>query len=581
MQINRNMSAVMTNNQLLRTENKLAASMERLSSGLKINQASDNPAGIAISNKMKAQIDALDQAESNASDAISVLQIADGALNEVSSILQRMRELSVQAANGTNSYSDRQSIQSEIDELKKEVDRISSDTEYNTKALLDGSSDVRVYGEHASRYMVSDSVPAQMYYMNVTEAAQQATVELSYDVPAAEGTMTINGVAVNVSSGMTRDMYVQEIRNAAAEAGCYVEVQEPDPATGFNGSILVKSNYYGLDETIEFSMSKELAEAADLRNNADCSYVVNEASMKFTAPNPMVEGKISIAGVNVEVDANMTEDEYFEAISAAAKKAGYGVVKENGELIVRSEKAGTAEMIEFSVSDDLAENLGMIANYKGEYQVNTAGKDAVVTIPKTQNADPNGAFNAEVLKNTGFTTTTTVDVNGNRVVITDNNGFSIDFLLDEGFEAGAATEEGNFSIEVTDIGSMTIQIGGNEHQDMDVRISEVSSASLYVDAVDVSVVKGADRAMVALDGAISTLSATRSRIGAFQNRLEYAVSSLASTNENMTSAYSGLIDTDMAEEMTEYTQQNILSQAAISVLSQANELPQQVLSLLQ
>ena len=170
-----------------------------------------------------------------------------------------------------------------------------------------------------------------------------------------------------------------------------------------------------------------------------------------------------------------------------------------------------------------------------------------------------------------------MQIHGNRVLITDNNGFSIDFLLNEGF----FDTTNPFEIEVTDIGSMTIQIGGNEHQDMDVRITEVSSASLYVDTVDVSVVKGADRAMVTLDGAISTLSATRSRIGAFQNRLEYAVSSLASTNENMTSAYSGLLDTDMAEEMTEYTQQNILSQAAISVLSQANELPQQVLSLLQ
>ena len=162
MQINRNMSAVITNNQLLRTENKLAASMERLSSGLKINRASDNPAGIAISNKMKAQIDALDKAESNASDAISVLQIADGALNEIASILQRMNELSVQAANGTNAYSDRKSIQDEIDELKKEVNRISDDTEYNTKKLLDGSSDVRIYAENASRFSVTDTVSAQV-----------------------------------------------------------------------------------------------------------------------------------------------------------------------------------------------------------------------------------------------------------------------------------------------------------------------------------------------------------------------------------------------------------------------------------
>ena len=577
------MSAVITNNQLLRTENKLAASMERLSSGLKINHASDNPAGIAISNKMKAQIDALDQAESNASDAISVLQIADGALNEVSSILQRMRELSVQAANGTNSYSDRQSIQAEIDELKKEVDRISSDTEYNTKALLDGSSDVRVYGKNASRFMVSESVPAQVYSMNVTAPAEQATVELSYDVPSEDGRITINGVVVNVSAGMSQDMYVQGIRNAAAEAGCTVEVQEADPANNIEAKLLVKSSYYGYDESIEFSMSKELSEAVGLRDNEDCTYVVNEASMTFDGTVQTVAGTISIAGVKVEVEANHVLSDYYDAISAAAEKAGYAAnVDDNGNLLVKSERAGKAEIIEFSITDDLAEQLGVIAQYDGEYQVNTAGVDAVVTIPDTQDpTDPNAGFDAGVLKETGFTTTTTVDVNGNRVVITDNDGFSIDFLLDEGFSAGQPTAEGNFSIEVTDIGSMTIQIGGNEHQDMDVRLSEVSSASLYVDTVDVAVVKGADRAMVALDGAIATLSAARSRIGAFQNRLEYAVSSLASTNENMTAAYSGLLDTDMAEEMTEYTQQNILSQAAISVLSQANELPQQVLSLLQ
>ena len=143
------------------------------------------------------------------------------------------------------------------------------------------------------------------------------------------------------------------------------------------------------------------------------------------------------------------------------------------------------------------------------------------------------------------------------------------------------SEEGNFELEVTDIGSMTIQIGSNEHQTMDIRIAEVSSASLYIDNVDIAVANGADRAMVTLDEALAKLSATRSRIGAFQNRLDYASSSLSQTHENMTSAYSGLMDTDMATEMTEYTQQNILNQAAISVLAQANELPQQVLSLLQ
>ena len=145
MKINRNMSAVIANNQLLRTENKLKSTMLRLSSGYKINSAEDNPAGMAISNKMKAQIDALDKAQSNAADAKNTIEIADGALNEVSSILQRIRELSVQAANGTNADSDKQAAQDEIEKLTEEVDRISGATEYNTKVLLDGSSDSRVY----------------------------------------------------------------------------------------------------------------------------------------------------------------------------------------------------------------------------------------------------------------------------------------------------------------------------------------------------------------------------------------------------------------------------------------------------
>ena len=140
MKINRNMSAVVANRQLLRTENKLSISMGRLSSGYKINKAGDNPAGMAISSKMKAQIDGLDQAEANSDDGQSVLRIADGALNEVSNMLQRIRELSVQAANGTNSYSDRQSIQDEIDQLATEIDRVSETTKFNEIYLLKGDT---------------------------------------------------------------------------------------------------------------------------------------------------------------------------------------------------------------------------------------------------------------------------------------------------------------------------------------------------------------------------------------------------------------------------------------------------------
>lgn len=472
MHINRNMSAVITNNQLLRTENRVAVSMERLSSGFKINHASDNPAGIAISNKMKAQIDALDQAESNASDGISVLQIADGALNEVTNIIQRMRELSVQAANGTNSYNDKKAIQAEIDELQKEVDRISSDTEYNTKTLLDGSSDVRVYADSASRFYVSDSVDAKTYSLNVNATAQQGALELDYVAPGEDGLISINGVSAKITKNMTKEEYLTNIRNAADQAGCYVEVDDAQT------TLSIKTKNFGSAAEIEFSVSKELGDA------------------------------LAMPAADYDADADA-------------------------------------------------------------YILNVNGKDADVTLPT----------DTEV---SGFTSTTTVNADGNRIVITDSNGFSIDFLLDENYAPAAADAvNGNYEIEVTDIGSLTIQIGSNEHQTMEVRISEVSVKSLYIDTVDVTVTNGAEKAMVTLDDAMTKLTATRSRIGAFQNRLDHATASLAETGENVTTAYSGLMDTDMAVEMAEYTQQNVLNQASISVLAQANEMPQQVLSLLQ
>ncbi len=147
MKINNNISAVITNNQLLGTEDSLSDMMEKLSSGLKINHAKDNPSGIAIAGKMQNQIDGLDKASDNSEDAVSLIQTADGALTEVADMLQRMRELSIQAANGTNSSSEVSAIQKEIDSLTDEVDRIASTTDFNGNTLLDGSLNKRDYDE--------------------------------------------------------------------------------------------------------------------------------------------------------------------------------------------------------------------------------------------------------------------------------------------------------------------------------------------------------------------------------------------------------------------------------------------------
>jgi flagellin len=231
------------------------------------------------------------------------------------------------------------------------------------------------------------------------------------------------------------------------------------------------------------------------------------------------------------------------------------------------------------VSASLAGVLGVdqiaggAVNEQGNYEASVSGENAEVTIPTAVDADGNSV--------SGLTSSATVRADGNRITVTDFNGFSIDFLLDSNFNETADAADGNFKLEVTDIGAMTIQTGGNQYQTMNISIPEVSAETLYLDTVDVTVAGGGDRAIATLDDAMARLSEVRSRIGAFQNRLEYAQTSLAESQEDMTSAYSGLMDTDMATEMVEYTQQNVLEQAATSVLSQANDIPQMVLSMLQ
>ena len=497
MKINQNMSAVRANSQLLRTENKLAASVERLSSGYKINKPGDNPAGMAISNKMRAQIRALDQAESNVSDAVSVMQIADGALNEVSSILQRIRELSVQAANGTYCYEDKQSIQAEIDQLAEEVTRISSDTEYNKKTLLDGSSDLRTYAtpNSATRIQISNTVASGDYTFNVTESADKAKMSFETTTlfnnagelePAyEEEVISLNGISMTLTKGMTQDQFYEELRNTAEQAGATTEWDN-------NGKILLESNRYGTSAEIAISLSDKVYQAIGV-------------------------------------------------IDAADEPQDRQNAKQNPET--------------------------------NAWELTVFGENAEVSL--TDKKKPDGSYVS------GFTSSATVTTDGNRIKITDFNGFSIDFLLDENYGEVAATEEGNFKLEVTEIGTMTIQTGGNQYQTIDLSIPEVSAEALYLDTVDVTVAGGAVRALSTLDEAMERLNEVRSRIGAFQNRLEYASGSLSETQEDMTSAYSNLIDTDMATEMVEYTQQSVLEQAATSVLTQANDLPEMVLQMLQ
>lgn len=482
MKINHNMSALVANKRLLQSENSLSKSIERLSTGLRINRAADDAAGMAISSKMKTQIKGLDQASRNSSDGISVLETADGALSEVHEMLQRMRELSVQAANGTNTPDDLEAIQLEISSLREEIDRVSKDTEFNTKNLLDGTLDQRVYPDNRGikRIDISDSVIPNTYTVEITADAEHAVTEGGVPmtatdvVPAgATGKVVINGAEVEIKEGETFEQVYSKLRDTAERGE-----------------------------------------------------------------------------VNLLIVKDLTDK------TGEPENAGYvpGSVADGGNLVFVSNEYGNSAALSIKCDNpDLAAFLGIGTDTA------TVGKDVEINISAND---------------VGFGTQATILADGNFVTITDRSGFEMKFEVEPG-------TLGEINLEVADLGPMTLQIGANENQTMDVRIPEISSKTLYIDKVNVCTVTGADKAITSFDGAIAKVSETRSSIGAYQNRLEYTVDSLELTEENMTQALSRIEDVDMAEEMTEYTKDNILTQAATSVLAQANDLPQQVLQLLQ
>ena len=465
MRINTNMSALRSCYQLNRANDRLSASLERLSSGYKINSAEDSPVGAAMSQKMKTQLRGLDRAIQNASDGISVVETAEGALNEVTDMIQRMRQLAVQGANGTMSAQDRQSIMDEISQLQNEIDRISNDTEYNTRGLINGELSRRTYSNAVgirSTY-ISDAVTAGRYELTITAEAEYSKLDsvAPVDVPVTgievEGTIHVNGEGVTIDKGDTIDQVLDKI--------------------------------------------KSVADLSDISVNYD--------------------------GTNITFQSDILGSNY---------------------------------PIEIDCTKELAEKLGL------EMKMSAQGRDAVVT--------PTMAANSQLK----FPDSTTVEVDGNNITLSASGGFEMRVTIDEGALTGTNQK---VVINALDIGTMVIQMGANEGQVMDINIPEVSCAAMGIDKLNLHTEAGCDRAIGMCDDALKYISAVRSKLGAYANRMEHAVNSLNVTTENMTAALSRIEDVDMAKEMTTFTSQNVITQAANSMLAQANQMPEKVLQLLQ
>ncbi len=517
MKINQNISAVIVNDHLLRNEFKLSESVKKLSSGVKFNSSKDSPSGVAISYKMQAQIDALGRASSNTTDGTSLVQTVDGSIGEMTEVLQRMRELCVQAGNDTNTPEDRAAVQKEIEELKKEINRISTDTEYNGMKLLDGSMDRRTYVT-AEGQNGTESIFDQISNIIISDEVQAGTYRVSIDTPPTHtyclanasgsaytngvvgagqaGTVTINGVKAEIKAGMTPEEVFDTIRDAGKTACVNV-------------------------------------------------FATNAGDVQ---QNPVPADRLDAQG-------------YREDITYTPGTTNFLFV---------AERYGSQGDVEVTCSNGA---LGALLGIGGFTRV--PGIDAEVELGNTQ-PDPNNPTGNIFVPYDEYTGQVSFMTSGDRVVITDKSGFEISFEVYGGM--GASSE---ITIEATDIGTLQLQIGANEDQELAVRVPILNTRSLYIDDVDVTKKGGPDRGMAQLDNAISIVSAARAKMGAYENRLDYAKKGLDETEEDMTNALSNLADVDMAKEMTTYTNATVLTQASISVLAQANDLPQQVLSLLQ
>lgn len=534
MRINHNISALKANNQLARTNKLLDSSLEKLSSGYRINSAADDSAGLAISEKMRTQISGLEQANRNASDGISVIQTAEGALVEVESMLQRMRELAVQSANGTYTTEDRVAIQAEIDQLNEEITRISETTEFNTMTLLDGNIDRKSYSSdnRVNLVALSDTVSVGDYKLTVTQDARQAVVVGASTVFTGDtterkiqsdetGSININGESVKILEGETIDEVFEKIRDACDNVSVNVFAAD-------------KVNVYGDPD-------------------AD--------------PDPILPTEPA-------ADANLDMAGY----SSEQLVAG-------DPLVFVSRDYGSKEKINiYCDNPNLCKILGLTID-----GARASGYDAKATL--TLNSPTSGSL---------FDNTATVSVNGNKITVSDRNDFKMVFEVQPGtvetefndFNVGvtetdplgpiaSSGSDANITVSVLDAGPMDLQIGANEGQLMSIRIPRVTPATLGIDRVNIGTADGAQEAITLLDTAINTVSAIRSKLGAYQNRLEHSISNLDVSSENMTESLSRIEDVDMAEEMASYTQKNVLAQAGTSMLAQANQRPQTILSLLQ
>ena len=633
MVVQHNMQAANANRMLNVTTSAQSKSTEKLSSGYKINRAADDAAGLTISEKMRKQIRGLDRASTNAEDGVSAVQTAEGALTEVHSMLQRMNELATQSANGTNSTTDRQAIQDEIDQLTTEIDRVSETTKFNETYLLKGDTDGATSAKNVNAHdaglagkLVANGDGTSTFKLdkaladgdNVTIAGKKYTIgSTTASTDGFEKLDTLGAKKVSVGDSVTdangnKKTLVDKFSNTGTAANIY----EDGDRIKIDGKEYTIATTTDLSNTTGAKLSSADAQqmvSEALANGKEASFTSKATAKGIYAANATMDVKIVSALDTNEVSSlGIATTAKVSDLKGTALAAG-DVVSLSGKAITATAEApanmSTVKDIVKSLQKNDAIQIGgktitisdktSLADDK--YTVNDAlsllnDKDTV-NFDNVTSAEGKAALTVSGLKaSTDYTAVDTkVAASGDNVISAKDAYSMMAEELQKASSIGAdvaaevkSDNSGNFTIkqgtvDVKEALSFNLHVGADADSTnkITVDIDSMSSAGLGIKGIKADTEQDATYAIDAIADAISQVSSQRSALGAIQNRLEHTINNLDNVVENTTTAESRIRDTDMAEEMVNYSKNNILAQAGQSMLAQANQSNQGVLSLLQ